>query len=40
MHRVCTAFDPTDMQAAVIEVDGIPAQRHDLGGAQAVAISD
>jgi hypothetical protein len=28
------------MQAAVVEVDGVPPQHHDLSGAQAVAIGD
>ena len=28
------------MQDAVVEMDGVPAQRHDLGGTQPVPVGD
>jgi len=40
MDRFRAAFDAIDVNAAVGEVDGIPAQRHQLGRPQAVPIRD
>jgi len=35
-----TVLGSIDMHAAVAEIDRIPAQGHDLGGAQTMPISD
>ena len=40
MNRFGATLDAVDMQAAVGEVDGVPAQRHQLGRPQAVPIRD
>ena len=40
MNRFGAALDAVDMHAAVGEVDGVPAQRDQLGRPQAVPIGD
>src|SRR5262249_41607181 len=40
MDRLGAAFEPPDMQAAMGEVDGVPAQRHQLGRPQPVPVGD
>ena len=40
MNRFGATLDAVDMHAAVGEVDGIPAQRHQLGRPQAVPVRD
>ena len=40
MNRFGAAFDAADMHAAMGEVDGVPAQRHQLGRPQAVPVGD
>ena len=40
MDRLGAALEPPDMQAAMGEVDGVPAQRHQLGRPQAVPVGD
>ena len=40
MNRFGATLDAVDMHAAVGEVDGIPAQRDQLGRPQAVPIGD
>ena len=33
-------FDPADVQVGRIEIDLVPAQVHEFGGTQAVAVGD
>src|SRR6516225_6679095 len=40
MDRLGAAFEPPDMQAAMGEVDGVPAQRHQLGRPRPVPVGD
>src|SRR5262249_17375426 len=40
MARLGAAFEPPDMQTAMGEVDGVPAQRHQLGCPQPVPVGD
>ena len=40
MDRLGAALEPPDMQAAMGEVDGVPAQRHQLGRPQPVPVGD
>ena len=40
MHAGVPALGPADMQASGGEVDVVPAQRHQLRGPEAVAVSD
>ena len=40
MNRFGAALDPADMHAAMGEVDGVPAQRDQLGRPQAVPVGD
>ena len=40
MDRLGAALEPPDMQAAMGEVDGVPAQRHELARPQPVPVGD